>query len=178
MEDWGVPKGSVAKKLRTILYPDLTDHQVETIAVCLMAHLLIEQNLNGVLYRWLNQNVPLAKGEDRLKGEDALWEKIVGTGFSKKFKAIEPFLKVHFSEQAQTIWKINDLRNHIFHGRAIEEAKFEGQPISEESTVERIFLAAQNVSMRFGRFEEVFDSLQPFDEPWKNRLMEFGKSLF
>jgi hypothetical protein len=179
MEDWGVPTGSVAKKLRTILYPGLTDHQVETIVVCLMAHLLIEQKLNGLLYRWLIQNVPsLAEGEDPSKAEEALWEKIVGMRFSKKFKLVATFFDERFPEEKKTIWKINDLRNHIFHGRSIEEAQFEGQPISEERTVERIFLAAQDVSMRFGRFEEVLDSLQPFDEPWKNSLIKFGKSLF
>jgi len=88
MEDWGVPKGSVAKKLRTILYPDFTDHQVETIVVCLMAHLLIEQNLNGLLYRWLNQNAPpLAEDEDHLKAEDALWGKKSSVwAFQKNFR--------------------------------------------------------------------------------------------
>jgi hypothetical protein len=80
MEDWGVPKGSVAKKLRTILYPGLTDHQVETIVVCLMAHLLIEQKVNGLLYRWLNRNTPPPD-------EDALWEKIVSAQFSRKIYA-------------------------------------------------------------------------------------------
>ena len=179
MENWGVPTGSVAKKLRTILYPGLTDHQVETIVVCLMAHLLIEQKLNGLLYRWLIQNVPsLAEREDPSKAEEALWEKIVGKGFSKKFLPVATFFDECFPEEKKTIWKINELRNHIFHGRSIEEAQFEGQPISEERTVERIFLAAQDVSMRFGRFEEVLDSLQPFDEPWKNSLIKFGKSLF
>ena len=171
MEDWGVPTGSVAKKLRTILYPGLTDHQVETIIVCLMARLLIEQKLNGLLYRWLTQNAPSL-------AEDALWDKIVGVRFSKKFLPVATFFDERFPEEKKTIWKINDLRNHIFHGRPIEKAKFEDQPLSEESTVERIFLAAQDVSMRFGRFEEVLDSLQPFDEPWKNSLIEFGKSLF
>lgn len=179
MEDWGVPKGSVAKKLRSILYPYLTDHQVETIVVCLMAHLLIEQNLNGLLYRWMNQNAPpLAEDEDHLKAEDALWEKIVGMGFSKKFSSVTPFFDAHFPNQAETIWKINALRNHIFHGRDIKEAKFEGQPISEESTVERIFIAAQDVSMRFGRFEEMLYSPQPFAERWRNSLMKLGESLF
>ena len=170
MENWGVPTGSVAKKLRTILYPGLTDHQVETIIVCLMAHLLIEQNLNGLLYRWLNQNDPLL-------AEDALWDKIVDAGFSKKFRPVSKFMTEYFPKDKEAIWKINELRNHIFHGRPIEQAKFEGQPLSKESTVERIFLAAQNVSLRFGRFEEVLDSYQPFDEPWKNNFIKFGKSL-
>ncbi|MDH3769734.1 MAG: hypothetical protein OET79_01935 [Nitrospirota bacterium] len=99
-------------------------------------------------------------------------------GFSKTFSSVTPFFDAHFPNQAETIWKINDLRNHIFHGRAIKEAKFEGQPISEESTVERIFIAAQDVSMRFGRFEEMLYSPQPFVERWRNSLMKLGESLF
>lgn len=73
MEDWGVPKGSVAKKLRTILYPNLTEHEVEAIVVCLMAHLLIEENLNALLYRWLKQDAPShVEDEQQSKAEDAL----------------------------------------------------------------------------------------------------------
>jgi hypothetical protein len=170
MEDWGVPKGSVAKKLRAILYPELTDHQVETIVVCLMAHLLIENNLNGLLCRWLNQNYPPVD-------KDALWEKIVSAQFSRKFRPVSKFMDEYFPRDKKAIWNINDLRNHIFHGRPQNDAMFEDQPISEESTVERIFLAAQDVSLRFVRFEEVLDSYQPFDEPWKNDFIEFGKSL-
>jgi len=169
-KDWGVPTGSVAKKLRTILYPDFTDHQVETIIVCLMAHLLIEQNLNGLLYRWLNKNdPPLA--------EAALWDKIVKDKFSNKFKPVSKFMTGRLPKEKKTIKEINKLRNYICHGSPIEQAEFEGKPLSKESTVERIFLAAQDVSLRFGRFEEVLDSYQPFDEPWKKYFIKFGKSL-
>ena len=41
----GFPTGRVAQTLRKILYPELTDHEVEAIIVCLMAHLLIENSL-------------------------------------------------------------------------------------------------------------------------------------
>ena len=51
-------KGNVAQALRKILYPEITEHQVEAIVVCLMAHLLIENKLNGLLYRWLRQDAP------------------------------------------------------------------------------------------------------------------------
>ena len=54
--DWGFPKGHVAKTLRGILDPALTDHEVEAIVVCLMAHLLVENRINEVLYRWLKRD--------------------------------------------------------------------------------------------------------------------------
>ena len=54
----GFPIGTVAQTLRKILYPALTEHQVEAIMVLLMSHLLIEQKINHVLYDWLKQDAP------------------------------------------------------------------------------------------------------------------------
>ncbi len=162
MEDttkWGVPKGSVAKKLRTILYPELTEHEVEAIIVILMAHLLVEQNLNGLLYRWLRLDIPVSPEEEErtVVGGD-LWKNIVDMDFAKKYSLVEPYFRVRFPEEASKPWKINNLRNHIFHGKkAFKDAKFEGQPISEESAVEKIFYAAQSVSRNFDKFEEMLD---------------------
>ena len=142
-------KGNVAQALRKILYPEITEHQVEAIVVCLMAHLLIENKLNGLLYRWLRQDAPEWKENKKVsEAEDDLWKNIVKMDFAKKYSLIKPFFAMHFSEEAANVWKINDLRNNIFHGRAIGDAKFDGQPLSEEKTVEKIFLAAQVVSMR------------------------------
>ncbi len=80
---------------------------------------------------------------------------------------------MHFSEEAANVWKINDLRNNIFHGRAIADAKFEGQPLSEEKTVEKIFLAAQVVSMSLNTFEEMIDAPHANAERWRKRLADF-----
>lgn len=177
--DWGFPKGNVAQTLRKILYPKLTEHEVETIAVCLMAHLLIESKLNRLLYRWLKQDVPvLVEDEKQSNAEDALWKNIVKIDFAKKYSLVEPFFASHFPDEAPEPWKINNLRNDIFHGRAIEDAKFEGQPISDEKTVERIFLAAQSVSMRLDKFEEMLDSPHALAERWRKRLTELGEPLW
>jgi hypothetical protein len=145
--EWGVPKGSVAKRPRQILYPTLTDHQVEAIIVCLMAHLLVERNLNELLYRWLMQDVPRFVEHEKEKqssAEEDLWLNIVKIDFAKKYSLLEPFFAAHFPEEAKNVWRINELRNDIFHAKvAIEDAKFEGHSISEEKTVENLFLAAQ-----------------------------------
>lgn len=174
--DWGFPKGHVAKTLRKILYPDLTDHEVEAITVCLMAHLLIENRLNDLVYRWLRQDAPTpTKEQDATQAEDQLWKNIVNMDFAKKYSLIEPFFAAHFPKEGATPWKINDLRNSVFHGRAIKDAKFEGQPISDETTVERIFLAVQFVSMQFDKFEEMIDDPHAVAEKWKKRLAELGE---
>ncbi len=172
--DEGFPKGNVAQTLRKILYPELTEHQVEAIVVCLMAHLLIENKLNGLLYRWLRQDAPEWKEDKKVsEAEDDLWKNIVKMDFTKKYLLVEPFFAMHFSDEAANVWKINDLRNNIFHGRAIGDAKFEGQPLSEEKTVEKIFLAAQVVSMRLDTFEEMIDAPHANAERWRKRLAEF-----
>jgi hypothetical protein len=172
--DEGFPKGNVAQTLRKILYPELTGHQVEAIVACLMAHLLIENKLNGLLYQWLRQDAPELKEEKKVsEAEDDLWKNIVKTDFAKKYLLVEPFFAMHFSEEAANVWKINDLRNNIFHGRAIADAKFEGQSLSEEKTVEKIFLATQVVSMSLNTFEEMIDAPHANAERWRKRLADF-----
>jgi hypothetical protein len=174
--DWGFPKGQVAEALRKILYPDLTGHEVEAIIVCLMSHLLIENRLNELLYRWLRQDAPKPNEDGKAaKAEDALWKNIAKIDFAKKYSLIEPFFLAHFPNEASTPWKINELRNAMFHGREIRDAKFEGQAISDEATVEKIFLAAQFASMQFDKFEEMIDSPHAVAEKWRKRLAELGE---
>jgi len=175
--DWGFPKGRVAQTLRKILSPDLTNHEVEAVVVCLTAHLLIENRLNELLYRWLRQDAPKpADAELASKSDDALWNGVVKLSFATKYSLVEPFFAAHFPNEAPNVWKINTLRNDIAHGRA-RDPKFEGQPISEEKTVERIFLAAQFVSMQLAEFEEMIDSPHALAELWSKRLTELGEPL-
>jgi CheY-like chemotaxis protein len=70
----GFPIGKVAQTLRKILYPALTEHQVEAIMVLLMSHLLIEQKINHVLYDWLKQDAPCPpeKAQEVLQAENRL----------------------------------------------------------------------------------------------------------
>ena len=171
--DWGFPKGNVAQTLRKILYPELNEHQVEAIVVCLMAHLLIENKLNRLLYQWLRQDAPGWNGDEKIsKAEDNLLKNIVKLDFAKKYSLVEPFFAMHFPQESSIPWTINDLRNNLVHGRTIGDAKFGGQPLSEEKTVERIFLAAQDVSMRLDKFEEMVDAPHANAERWRRRLSE------
>ena len=81
-----------------------------------------------------------------------------------------PVFSELFPNEAKAIWKINDLRNTIFHGRAIKDATFDGQAISEEATVETIFRTAQFASMQLGKFEEMMDGPYVVAENWKKRI--------
>jgi hypothetical protein len=173
---WGFPKGRVAHTLRNILYPDLDDQEVEAIVVCLMAHLLIEDRLNGLLYRWLKQDAPKPNDKQVAETEEMLWKSIVKLNFAAKYSLVHPFFAAHFPNEAKTPWKINDLRNDIFHGRAIRDAKFEGQPISSEATVEKLFLAVQFASMQLETFEDMVDGPHALMEKLKDRLAELSES--
>jgi len=175
MSDWGFPKGRVAQTLRRILYPQLTDHEVEVIVVCLLAHLLVENKLNDVLYRWLKQDAPSSSQEGvTASAENTLWRNIVKMDFAKKYSLIQPFFEVHFPNEAKNPWKLNNLRNDIFHGHAIKDATFQGRPITEEKTVEEVFISAQFLSEKFDKFEEMIDAPHARAEHWCKRLEELG----
>jgi hypothetical protein len=167
------PKGRVAETLRKILYPDLTDHDVEAIVVCLMSHLLVEDRLNGLLYRSRLKYGPQPEPELASKAEDAMWKGIQDMGFAKKYELVYPLFSKLFPNEAKAIWEIKDIRNDIFHGRAIRNAKFNRQAISEEATVERIFTDAQFGSMQLDKFEEMMDGPYEIAESWKNVIKEW-----
>jgi hypothetical protein len=175
----GFPTGRVAQALRKILYPELTDHEVEAIIVCLMAHLLIEDSLNGVIYRWLKQDAPISPDTKiGSQATDKLWKNILKMDFAKKYSLIQPFFAVCFPNEEVIPWKINDLRNTIFHGKAIRDAEYKNQLLSEEATVEKIFLDAQTASRQLAKFEEMVDGPHATAERWRKRLEELGEPLF
>lgn len=175
----GFPTGGVAQTLRKILYPELTDHEVEAIIVCLMAHLLIENSLNGVICRWLKQDAPIRSNTTiGSQATDKLWNNIVKMDFAKKYSLIQPFFAVCFPKEQELPWKINELRNTIFHGKAIKDATYKDQLLTEEATVEKIFLDAQAASRQLAKFEEMVDGPHAAAERWRKRLEELGEPLY
>lgn len=176
--DLGFPKGNVAKTLRKILYPDLNDSEVEAIVVCLLSHLLIENGIEDVLYQWLKYDPPKPSEKNKIKEvEDNLLKNITKMDFLKKYSLLRPFFEAEFPQEAKKILEINNLRNDIFHGKAIKDAKFEGKPIGNEETVEKIFLSAQSASKQLDKFEELLDSPRAVAERWAKRLKELGEPL-
>lgn len=174
----GFPKGRVAETLRKILSPNLTEHGVEAVTVCLLSHLLVERNINSTLFNWLKLDAP--RKEDAVVTERAseeLWKKVVKMNFAQKYALLEPHFAMYFPKEAGDVWKLNDLRNDIFHGHAVANAKFDGSPISNEETVENIFHCAQYVTMRFAEFWELVDSPHAIAEKWEKRLKELGQPL-
>ena len=77
------------------------------------------------------------------KLNNELYKTIVNMNFATKYNLMLPFFAENFPKEAKEIWKLNNLRNDIFHGKAVKDAKFKGKSISEEETVEEIFISAQ-----------------------------------
>jgi hypothetical protein len=182
--DWGFPKGRVAKTLRNLLYKDLSDHDVEAIVVCLLSHLLVEDHINDVLYRWLLYDLP-SKGEDsqqlaeanEKKMKSEMWKSITKLQFAQKYLIIEPVFTHWFPKEAGDIWKLNDLRTTIFHGKSVKDVAFKGKSISTEEGIEEVFLTAQYITMRFDELAELIDSPHALAEKWAARLKELGEPL-
>lgn len=145
-------KENIAKGLGKILYPDLIDSDVDAIVVCLLSHLLVEQTINEVLYHWLKYDPP--KPDEAKIIEDSLWKNIVKMSFANKYSIIEPFFTANFPSEAKDVWKINDLRNDIFHGRALKDAKFKNGHIGEETTINNVFETSQAISMQLDKLLE------------------------
>jgi hypothetical protein len=61
--------------------------------------------------------------EQMAEAEEMLWKSIVKLDFAAKYALVHPFFSAHFQNEAKTPWRINDLRNDIFHRRAIRDAK-------------------------------------------------------
>ena len=155
------PKGRVAKSLRQVLYPGLKEHDVECISVILISHLMIEQKINTVLFQWMSNSIPYM-GSDG--DQDAVVhnktvktqveDNIVKLDFAKKLALIKPLAtalwKKDGKEILKDIYKINDIRNDIFHFLKIKEVKFKGKSLTSEEGIESFVNVAQQRLLNIG----------------------------
>ncbi len=54
----GFPTGKVAQSIRKIISPSLSKHDVESITIVLVSHLMIEERINGLIIKWLTDHLP------------------------------------------------------------------------------------------------------------------------
>lgn len=57
-------KGMVAKSLRKVLHSDLNDHDVESISIILICHLMMENRINSLLYKWMTDSITYMGSEE------------------------------------------------------------------------------------------------------------------
>jgi hypothetical protein len=174
---WGFGKGQVHEELRKILYPDLTDNEMNAIIVCLFSHLLVEEQLNQVLFRWWAYDTPSTE-ETKEKIHKELNKKIAKLDFAKKYDLICPSFSVHFKEEAKNIWELNELRSNIVHGNAVKGATFKGKDIGSEEGAEEVFISAQVATAQLRKFDEMIDWRRAYSEKWAQRLKELGEPLY
>jgi hypothetical protein len=167
----------IAKGLRQILYPDLIGIDVEIISICLLCHLLIERGINDVLYVWLSYDMPSTDKMDEKKIKMDLWKEITTMNFATKYRVILPSFSSFFERPSKLVWKINDLRNDIFHGRSLKNAKFNGKAINSENAIEDLFTTAQEIASYLVKFGELLDGRRALAEKWARRLEKLGEPL-
>lgn len=144
---FGLQKGIVAKSLRKVLHSDLTDHDVESIAIILICHLMIENRINKLLYNWYTDSIPYMGSagdtEAVLHNENVrkqVEDNIVKLDFTKKVTLIKPLAtalwKKEGDEILKEIYEVNNVRNDIFHYLKIKEVKFKGKLLTSEEGLE------------------------------------------
>jgi len=155
----GYPIGRVANSIRKELYPDLTSHEVEAITIILLYHLIIENKINTLLYKCMG------KIESNLLNDDLLNEvkgKVIEEiTFSKKIKLIKPLAQKLWGKEHASIlsdfYKVNDIRNNIFHRMKIKEVSIDGKLLKTEEGIEYFIDLAHSRSMNIDDLAELVE---------------------
>lgn len=127
----GFPRTRVAKTLRRILYPELTNSQVDTIIDVLFSHLLVEGGIEELIFKLFTFGMPRKRSKkSNEKMEREVWKNIRRTPFMRKVELIKPVLYKGYPKVIETI---NTVRNDVIHVRKrTDKITFEDKPIWEE----------------------------------------------
>src|SRR4030043_40835 len=144
---FGFPKGTVAKSLRKVLHPGLSEHDVECISIILICHLMIENTINKLLYNWMADSIPDMSSDTEEEAvahkknvRNQVEDNVIKLNFAKKLALIKPLTTALWKEEGKEILKdfyeINDVRNDIFHYLKIKEVKYKGKLLTSEEGIE------------------------------------------
>jgi hypothetical protein len=185
---WGFPRGKVAHTLRCVLSKEFTDDDINTIAVVLMSHSLVEASIERVLYLVLDSEFPhygrgynaeeTKKLEDlNHKMEERLSNTILDMSFWQKLSLVKPCLEIRDPCLIDEIKKINYVRNKIAHLKKIDDLKFRDKLIWNEEGLEELFVAAQCIAKEIDKLWEWIDENHSLYKKWAERLRELGEPL-
>lgn len=184
---WGFPRGKVAQMLRSILSKEFTDDDVNTIAVVLLSHSLVEAAIEQVIYLVLNSEFPhyIKKGanpEETIKFknlnkkiEENLSKTIQDMSFFQKFSLIKPCLETCSIDE---IKNLNEIRNKIAHLKRLDDLKFKGKLIWSEEGLEEFFVTSQFVVITIDKLREWIDDQHALYRKMERKLRELGEPLY
>jgi hypothetical protein len=164
----GFPTGKVAQSIRKIISPSFSKHDVESITIVLVSHLMIEERINELIIKWLTSHLPKmgSKNKRGIPVNDAAHEEIEEyvkkMDFSKKLKFIEPLGTLLWGDDSKEIfkdfYKINNARVEIAHRLNLTKIKFGNRSLATEAGVENFLNLAQQRLLNVSDLVELIDS--------------------
>ncbi len=162
----GFPTGKVAESIRKVISPNFSSHDVEAITVILVSHLMIEKNINTLLYKWMTDRLPemSTKIKDipvHVVAKEELENVINKLDFAKKLSLIKPLGTLLWGADSKDIfkdfYKINNVRVEIAHRLNFEKIKFENQALNSEEGLEHFLNLAQQRNINISDLIELID---------------------
>ena len=164
----GFPIGKVAQSIRKVISPKFSNHDVESITIILVSHLMIEREINALLLKWMTDHLPemSTKTKNDISVNDlaieALEKVINKLDFVKKLNLIKPLGILLWGDDSKDIfsdfYKINDIRVEVAHRLNFEKVKIENFSIGSEEGVERFLNLAQQRLLNISDLMELIDS--------------------
>jgi hypothetical protein len=164
----GFPNGKVALSIRKVISPSLSKHDVESITIVLVSHLMIEERINGLIIKWLTDHLP-NMGSINKNGvpvndvaRKEIEKYVKKMDFSKKLGFIKPLGTLLWGDDSKAIfkdfYKINDARIEIAHRLDLKRVKFDNLSLGTEAGVEKFLDLAQHRLLNISDLEELIDS--------------------
>ncbi|OPY06248.1 MAG: hypothetical protein A4E66_02268 [Syntrophus sp. PtaB.Bin001] len=163
----GFPIGRVAQTIRKIISPSFSNHDVESIAVVLVSHLMIEERINDLIIKWLTGHIPEMASKNRQGvpvnevARDEIEDYINKLDFSKKLKLIKPLGTLLWGDDSEAIfrdfYKINNARVEIAHRLDLKSVKFDNFSLATEVGLEKFLDLAQQRLLNVSDLKELID---------------------
>jgi len=163
----GFPVGRVAQTIRKIISPSFSNHDVESITVILVSHLMIEERINGLIIKWLTDHLPKMGSKNRQGvpvnevAREEIEDYVNKLDFSKKLSLIKPLGTLLWADDSEAIfkdfYKINNARVEIAHRLDLKRVKFDNLSLDTEAGMEKFLDLAQQRLLNVSDLEELID---------------------
>ncbi|MDP8288407.1 MAG: hypothetical protein RAP03_17165 [Candidatus Electryonea clarkiae] len=163
----GFPIGRVAKSIREVIGPSLSNHDVECISIVLVSHLMIEERINSLIVIWLTKHLPEMSSENKqgVPVNDVAMNEIAKyvdkLDFVKKLDFIKPLGTLLWGDDSKDIFKdffkINNARIEIAHRLDIKSIKIGSKSLNTETGIEKFLDLAQQRLLNVSDLIELID---------------------